>query len=129
MTAARARKLRRDQTDAESVLWSYLRNRRLGGWKFRRQVPKGRYIVDFCCNDARLVVELDGSQHARQTSVERDAVRTAYLQESGYRVMRFWNNEIDEDLDAVLQAIWNKLQEPPLPDDVKHSLEPSGRGF
>ncbi len=124
-----ARRLRREQTEVERKLWSRLRNRRLNGSKFKRQVPKGPYVVDFCCNEARLIIELDGGQHAEDKAVAHDAKRTRYLQESGYRIVRFWNSEICENLDGVVQTIWAKLQEPPLPDDAEHSLSPSGRGL
>jgi len=120
---------RRMLRKSSGQLWSRLRNRQLDGWKFKRQVPKGRYIVDFYCAEARLIVELDGGQHAHAAAVAHDARRTTYLQESGFRVARFWNNEVFENLDGVTQAIWHKLQEPPLPDSTAHSLQPSGRGF
>ena len=85
----RARALRRDDTQAEARLWNALRDRRLGGWKWRRQVPQGHYIVDFLCIEAALVVELDGSQH--QDQLEYDARRTAYLGRKGLTVIRFPN--------------------------------------
>ena len=124
-----ARRLRRAQTDAERKLWSRLRAGRLDGWKFKRQVPKGQNVVDFCCSEARLIIELDGGQHAEDRAVAHDAERTLYLQQSGYRVLRFWNSEIFKNLDGVMRSIQWKLQEPPLPDDTPHSLYPSGRGF
>jgi adenine-specific DNA-methyltransferase len=129
MTFERARKLRRSQTEAEAKLWSRLRDRRLDGWKFKRQVPKGSYIVDFFCADAALVVELDGGQHTDDGAVAHDARRTRYLQECGYRVVRFWNAEVFTNVDGVLSTIWAKLQEPPLPDETPHALSPSGRGL
>jgi lysyl-tRNA synthetase class 2 len=121
--------LRRNETEAEVKLWSRLRDRRLDGWRFKRQVPKGRYIVDFCCAEARLIVELDGSRHADSDSVAHDADRTRFLQESGFRVIRFWNGEVFTNLDGVIQTIWAKLQEPPLPDFMPHSIYPAGRGL
>src|SRR5258707_15243534 len=87
-----ARRLRHDQTDAERVLWFRLRDRRLDGWKFRRQVPIDRYVVDFICADARVIVELDGGQHAERT--EQDATRTTVLESMGYLVLRSWNNDV-----------------------------------
>ncbi len=129
MSTEHARKLRKKQTDAERKLWSRLRNRQLGGWKFKRQVPKGPYIVDFICAEARLIIELDGDQHVHEAAIAHDAKRTKYLQESGYRVLRFWNKEIYDNLEGALEAIWSKLQEPPLPDSAAHSLSPSGRGL
>jgi very-short-patch-repair endonuclease len=99
----RARELRRGDTTAEARLWNALRARRLGGWKWRRQVPLGPYFVDFLCVDAGLVVELDGGQHSEQQ--EYDARRTAYLEQLGLRVVRFWNFEVLEDRDAVCTTI------------------------
>jgi len=129
MTVERAKRLRKELTEAETILWSRLRDRRLNGWKFKRQVPKGKYVVDFCCADARLIVELDGSQHTEEATIRHDADRTRFLQESGYRVVRFWNNEVSTSLDGVLQTIWANLQEPPLPDYIPHSIYPEGRGL
>ena len=99
----RARSLRVDQTRAEAKLWRALSNRQLGGWKWRRQVPRGRYIVDFYCPEAGLVVELDGGQHASQAAY--DARRTEDLEESGLKVLRIWNNEVLENLRGVCEAI------------------------
>jgi very-short-patch-repair endonuclease len=98
-----ARRLRRDQTDAERKLWFRLRDRRLGGLKFRRQVPIDHYVVDFCCESARLIVELDGGQHALRS--EADAARTKTLEARGYLVLRFWNNDVLQNTDGVLQNI------------------------
>ena len=99
----RARRLRRDQTDAERVLWFQLRDRRLQGWKFRRQVPLGRFVVDFFCVDARLVIELDGGQHAVRS--DADAARTGALQAMGYVVVRFWNHDVLKNTAGVLEQI------------------------
>ncbi len=98
-----ARGLRRRQTDAERRLWARLRDRRLLGVRFARQVPIGPYIVDFCCREQRLIVELDGGQHA--TRADYDAGRTAFLEGLGYRVLRFWDNEALRNTDGVLQRI------------------------
>jgi very-short-patch-repair endonuclease len=98
-----ARRLRRDQTDAERKLWFRLRDRRLNGLKFRRQVPIDRYVVDFCCESAHLIVELDGGQHAERSA--EDAARTAPLEARGYLVLRFWNNEVLQNMDGVLEVI------------------------
>jgi very-short-patch-repair endonuclease len=103
--------LRRDQTDAERLLWFRLRDRRLNGWKFKRQVPIDRYIADFCCVDARLIVELDGGQHS--TSTEADAKRTAVLESCGYLVLRFWNNDVMKNMDGVLEEILATLPHAP----------------
>jgi very-short-patch-repair endonuclease len=107
-TKSRARRLRRDQTDVEQRLWHALRDRRLDGAKFRRQAPIGPYIVDFVCPARRLIVELDGGQHASESS--RDAQRTHFLESHGYRVVRFWNNEAIENFDGVLATIHSALE-------------------
>ncbi len=108
MTATRARQLRARQTEAERLLWYLLRDRRLSGAKFRRQVPIGNYIVDFVCQEAKLVVELDGGQHADQ--VAYDTARTEWLVSVGYRVLRFWNTDLTENEEGVLTAIYNELE-------------------
>jgi very-short-patch-repair endonuclease len=100
---SRARALREQSTDVERKLWSILRDRRLGGLKFRRQVPIDRYIADFACAEARLVVELDGGQHADRE--KEDATRTRAIQACGWKVIRFWNNEVIENLDGVADTI------------------------
>lgn len=104
----RARRLRRDQTDAEAKIWSHLRNRQLEGFKFRRQFPTDRYIADFVCIDAKLVVELDGSQHIEQSAY--DAERTKTLEALGFTVLRFWNNEALRETDAVIETILRALR-------------------
>jgi len=100
---ARARELRRDRTDAEARLWNALRARRLGGWTWRRQAPWGPYFLDFLCRDARLVVEVDGGQHADQ--VAYDGRRTAYIARAGLRVLRFWNSDVLTNRDGVCLTI------------------------
>ena len=104
----RARQLRSNQTDTERRLWPHLRNRQLGGFKFKRQHPIGRYIADFVCLERRLVVEVDGGQH----SEEQDSNRTRSLEQAGYRVIRFWDNEVLLSTDNVLEAILNELSRP-----------------
>ena len=99
----KARSLRSRQTDTESLLWMRLRARRLSGFKFRRQVPINGYVVDFVCTEAWLVVEVDGGQHGDR--IEFDAKRSAALAKSGFRVLRFWNNEVLQRLDDVLGEI------------------------
>jgi len=98
-----AGKLRRDLTPAEQKLWAYLRGNKLNGVKFRRQHALGPYIVDFCSIKAKLIIELDGSQHLEQE--EYDLERTAYLKSQGYKVVRFWNNDVMNDIQGVLRAI------------------------
>jgi very-short-patch-repair endonuclease len=107
--AARARNLRRDMTEAEKRLWQILRSRQTEGYRFRRQVPIGRFIVDFVCHQARLIVEIDGGQH--DPSSEREAGRTRFLQGEGYRVLRFWNNEVLDNPEGVRAAIAENLQQ------------------
>lgn len=101
-----ARSLRTNATDAERILWTALRNFKRGGVHFRRQAPIGRYVVDFVCHRAKLIVELDGSQHGTDKAMAYDAERTAFLNSRGYRVMRFWNAEIFENLHGVCDAIF-----------------------
>ena len=97
-----ARKLRRDKTDAEALLWSRLRNRQLENAKFRFQAPFDDYVADFLCHSARLIVELDGSQHA-DSALDKD--RDAVMEAAGYRVIRFWNSEVFGNLEGVLEEI------------------------
>jgi len=98
----RARIMRSNQTDAEAVLWDVLRGRKLMGMKFKRQVPIGNYIVDFLCAEHKLIVEVDGSQHAES---QYDQNRDAALQNRGFKVLRFWNNDVLKKLDSVGDAI------------------------
>ena len=96
-------------TDAEQYLWKYLRNRQLGNFKFRRQHPFDDYILDFVCLEARLAIEVDGGQHAE--NVESDAERSAHLKRSGFRILRFWNNEVLNNIDGVMQTIGSTLHD------------------
>jgi very-short-patch-repair endonuclease len=124
MADAFARRLRKEQTDAERLLWGHLRDRRLQGHKFRRQRPIGRYIVDFACIEALLVVEVDGSQHMEQPA--RDREREDYLASLGFRVLRFWDSDILTNLSGVRERIAGALRasEEPSPKP----LPPSGEG-
>lgn len=103
-----ARTLRKNATEVEKLLWLRLRKRQLLNCKFRRQHPIGPYIVDFVCMDKKLIVELDGGQHADTTAY--DDQRTEYLERNGYVVLRFWNNQVAEDLDDVLASIHAALE-------------------
>jgi very-short-patch-repair endonuclease len=98
----RARRLRQESTDAEWKLWYRLRSRSILEFKFVRQEPIGPYVVDFICRERRLIVEVDGGQHADS---ERDRVRDLWLADHRYRVLRFWNNDVMSDIDGVLEAI------------------------
>ncbi len=104
----RARQLRRSPTQAEQILWRYLRNHQLAGLKFRRQHPIGPYIVDFYCAKVGLIIEVDGLYHERQE--DYDAERTRWLNELGYRVIRFSNQEVLEQVGKVMQAIIENCQ-------------------
>ena len=119
LNVERARSMRGTPTDAEQLLWHHLRNRRLQGWKFRCQHEIGRYIVDFVCPDTGLIVELDGGQHGDQLIY--DERRTVELEAMGYRVLRFWNNDVLKNVEGVLEVILEALASPaphpnPLPE-------------
>ena len=103
-----ARKLRSNQTDAELKLWLQLRSRRLSGLKFRRQVPIAGFIADFLCEEAKLIIEVDGGQHAEPST--SDMERTRIMQDAGFSVLRFWNNEVLANIDGVLQRILETAQ-------------------
>jgi adenine-specific DNA-methyltransferase len=105
----RARKLRKNSTDAERLLWRHLRDRRLRGYKFRRQHVIGHYIVDFVCPVSKLIVEVDGGQHADRMAY--DASRTRFMASQGFRVARFWNHDVLRDVDSVLSVILRLLEE------------------
>jgi len=107
--AARAAALRQGATDAESLLWRLLRSRQLGGAKFRRQHVLGPYIVDFCCLEGRVCVEVDGGQHAEDETAEYDAQRDGYLRTRGFRVLRFWNHDVLTETQAVLETVWDAM--------------------
>jgi len=99
----KARKLRKNPTEAELKLWKHLRLRQLGGYKFRRQHSVGPYIVDFACLEKKLIVEVDGGQHS--VKVDYDTERMAWLESQGFRVLRFWNNEVLKEIEVVKEAI------------------------
>ncbi|MGH8225163.1 MAG: endonuclease domain-containing protein [Gammaproteobacteria bacterium] len=103
MNTAFAKLLRRNSSDAEKRLWRQLRDRQIEGYKFRRQIPLGIYVADFVCFEARLVVEVDGGQHDMRR--DHDERRTAWLNAQGFKVLRFWNNEVLGASDSVLEAI------------------------
>lgn len=108
-----ARQLRHELTDTERQMWRELRAHRFAGLKFRRQHPIGDYIVDFICLEQKLIVELDGGQHAEMTGYDR--IRDAWLHERGYQVLRFWNNEVVGSLEGVLERILMACGHPPSP--------------
>ena len=103
-----AKKMRHEPTDAEAAMWRLLRDRRLSQYKFRRQVPFQKFILDFVCFEKRVVIEIDGSQHA---SSNRDAARDSNLKAEGFRIERYWNNDVLQQPSAVLEDIFVKLAE------------------
>jgi len=105
-----AKRLRHEMTNAERVLWGEVRAHRLSGFKFKRQEPLGVYVVDFVCYEARLIIELDGGHHANQQ--EADAERTLWLESSGFRVIRFWNNDVLSNIAEVMQEIEREITAP-----------------
>ncbi|MGJ3264548.1 MAG: endonuclease domain-containing protein [Salinarimonas sp.] len=107
-----ARALRKRMTPQEAKLWVALRRLRPAGFTFRRQVPIGPYVVDFACLKARLVVEVDGAQHGFDGHLTRDSLRDARLAERGFLVARFWNHQVDRELDSVIDTIFARLTEP-----------------
>lgn len=130
-----ARTLRSHMTDAERMLWQCLRGKQLSGYRFRRQHPIAQYVLDFYCPAVRLAVEVDGGQHGTNAGRQRDAVRSEFLTDQGIRVLRFWNNQVCEDLEGVLERIWEALQEgvavlpPPQPSPAgggSNLLPPAG---
>ncbi|MDD5242173.1 MAG: endonuclease domain-containing protein [Sulfuricella sp.] len=136
-----ARLLRKNSTDVERLLWRHLRAGQFGGHKFKRQQPLGCYVVDFVCFEARLIIELDGGQHTDQ--VEADKIRDQWLNDEGFRVLRFWNNEVLTNLEGVMQCMQSALlPSPPLPSPPPRGgrelpcecqrfgpLSPCGRGL
>ncbi len=109
ITHQRAHNLRHDQSEPEAKLWTYLRTHRLGDVHFRRQHTIGKYIVDFCAPRHKLIIELDGSQHLDREL--QDRVRSSFLSSKGYRILRFWNNDVMNNLDAVIVTIEQALYE------------------
>jgi very-short-patch-repair endonuclease len=105
-----ARELRRRQTEAEKTLWARLRNRQLEGVEVRRQQPVGHYIGDFAGLESRIIVEVDGGRHNERRMREKDEERTAWLEREGYRVPRFWDNEVLKNVDGVLELIREALR-------------------
>ena len=122
----RQRALRNDATDAERALWQRLRGRQLEGVKFRRQHPFGSYILDFACLEKRVAIELDGGQHVDATAY--DATRTRALEISGFTVLRFWNHDVFENMDGVLEEILRALRDRANPSPPNPPLEGEGQG-
>ena len=112
---SRARSLRQNMTDAERKLWQILRYRQIANHKFRRQLPIGRFIVDFACLEAKLIIEADGGQHDLTSVAERE--RTQFLENQDYRILRFWNNEVFDNLDGIYRVIETALNNATLSSD------------
>ncbi len=127
MPNEKARDLRKRQTEAEKLLWSRVRNRQLGGLKFRRQHPVSPYILDFYNEEYKIAIELDGNPHGHDNQIKKDKTRTAYLEKQDIRVIRFWNNEIFENLEGVLETILRDINDPS-PDSLRSAPSPIGRG-
>ena len=120
----RARELRQPQTPAEATLWQHLRNRNLV-YKFRRQHPIDRFIIDFCCAEAKLCVEIDGGSHSETEQAEYDAVRTEFLEQLGYKVIRFTNDDVRYNIHAVVDEIIRQVE---MRLASHPTLSPTGRG-
>ena len=108
-----AKTLRKNLTDSETRLWKYLRAKQCGGLKFRRQEPIGNYVVDFVCYEKRLVIEVDGGQHAEEKY--KDAARDGWLRKQGFKVLRFWDNEVLKNTEGVLELIRESVTPSPHP--------------
>src|SRR5438477_4927561 len=103
-----ARRLRQNRTEAERALWARLRRKQLDGVRFRQQVPLGRYVVDFLCFERRLIIEVDGGQHA--LAMPADRARAAWLEERGFRLIRFWNHDVLKNMDGVIESVLKALR-------------------
>ena len=112
-----AKVLRKNFTDTERLLWKYLRSKQMQGFKFRRQEPIGNYVVDFICQEKQLVIEVDGGQHS--TKNIRDNERDKWLKGQGYKLLRFWNNQVLMNTEGVLEVIRSYLNHPPLSPPLK----------
>jgi very-short-patch-repair endonuclease len=123
-----ARSLRKTMTPQEIKLWVHLRSWRNRGFHFRRQSPRDGYILDFVCLDRRLIVEIDGGQHSFDARASKDLQRDQHFRQAGFVVLRFWNNEIDRNLDGVLTQIDEALQRCPHPAAVGGHPPPAGEG-
>lgn len=110
-TTEKARILRKNMTKQERILWTFLRKKNINNLKFRRQYPIGNYIVDFICNEKKLIIEIDGGQHNENKNITYDQERTKYLESKGYKVIRFWNNDIDNNIEEVYLDILKHLDE------------------
>ena len=106
-----ARNLRKNKTKEENILWQLLRNRQFMGLKFKRQFPIGNYIVDFVCEEKKLVIEIDGGQHNIPNNIKADEARTNYINSKGYKVLRFWNNDINHNIKGVYETLLKMIND------------------
>jgi very-short-patch-repair endonuclease len=112
-TLEKAKLLRKSETNAEKLLWERLKSKKFYGYKYRRQHPISQFMVDFCCHELKLVIEVDGEIHNKPEKKEYDENRTAELEKYELKILRFTNNEIENDIEQVLHSIANVLQSPP----------------
>ena len=106
-----AKQMRSNMTPVESKMWQIIRGKRFQNLKFKRQVLIGNYIVDFLCEDKKIIIEIDGGQHNEEVNIQSDKNRTQYLENNGYKVLRFWNNEVMKDIDSVMEVIFREVEE------------------
>lgn len=106
-----ARNLRKNRTKEEAILWKLLRNRQFFGLKFKRQFPIGNYVVDFVCEEKKLVIEIDGGQHNVPENIKEDKIRTNFIESKGYKVLRFWNNDINLNIQGVYETSLNAVND------------------
>lgn len=106
----KARELRNNMTKQEKKIWTILKNRSFYGFRFQRQYSIGYYIVDFICRSQKIIIEIDGGQHNQPEDIEYDKNRTAYLESKGYRVLRFWNNEVDNNISGVYRVLQKEFR-------------------
>jgi very-short-patch-repair endonuclease len=125
----RAQEMRQQPSDAERYMWNTLRGRRLG-FRFRRQQPIGPYIVDFYCSEAKLIIEMDGSQHGRPENVAQDEVRTRWLEQQGYRLIRIWNSDFMSSQENAIEYVLHAIEEQggPHPEIRSANFDPPSRG-
>ncbi len=105
-----AKEMRSNMTPAETKMWRILRGKRFQNLKFKRQVLIGNYIVDFLCEDKKIIIEIDGGQHNEELNIQSDKNRTRYLENNGYKVLRFWNNEVMKNIDGVMEVIFREVE-------------------
>ena len=106
-----AKEMRSNMTPAETKMWRILRGKRFQDLKFKRQVLIGNYIVDFLCENKKIIIEIDGGQHNKELNIQSDKNRTRYLENNGYKVLRFWNDDVMKNIDGVMEVIFREVKE------------------